>query len=93
MRGHVYIYIYIYIYIYMYIHIVFVRSLKPLHFMFAHCGWVPIFTLLRVHRRVLTPLRFIQEHRYYMQILFSASSITEGQIDSFLLGLGRDYGK
>ena len=52
-------YIYIYIYIFLYL---FVRSLTPLCFMFVYCGWVILWT---VHLRVLTPLRFIPEHRYH----------------------------
>ena len=81
-------YIYIYIYISLYL---FVRSLTPLSFMFAYCGWA-FFT---VHGLVLTPLKtLVSCAKYFLiQTLFSASLITEGQTDSFLLGLGLDCGK
>ena len=37
---------------------------------FIHCGW--IFSV-QVHREVLTPLKFIQEHRCHAYIIIQAN--------------------
>jgi hypothetical protein len=64
MRGHIYICTYIYIYIYIYI------CLSGRWHHFAFCLYTVVgYFLLTVHCRVLTPLKFIPEHRYHVEII------------------------
>jgi hypothetical protein len=68
MRGHIYIYTYIYIYFYI--------CLSGRWHHFASCFYTVVgYFSLTVHRRVLTPLRYIPEHRFICKLPFDVNTI------------------